>query len=120
MKNILCLLGFIFISLISYCQTEINIDSAARHEAEIVKVCTKIYGGKYLASSKTHPTFLDAGASYPHQKLTILIWGDKRSNFKNPPETFYTNKNVCIIGKITMYKDKPEIIINSEDQITIQ
>jgi hypothetical protein len=110
----------IFISIHSFSQTEIKVDSARSHVGEIVKVCTKVFGGKTLDNAKGTPTLLDAGAAYPNQLLTILIWGDKKENFKNPVATYYMNKNVCIIGKVLLYKDKPEIVLNTEDQITLQ
>ena len=120
MKQLIVTIFLILAAELSYSQTEINVDSASNHEGEIVKICTMIYGGKFLESSKSQLTFLDAGAAYPNQKLTVLIWGNKRSNFKKAPEVFYKDKNVCIVGKIEIYKGKSEIIANSEDQITIQ
>ena len=60
----------------------------------------------------------DVGGKYPNAPLTLLIWGDGRKQFKTPPEEMY-NKGYedWIVGKIVLYKDKPEIVITNSDQI---
>jgi len=98
-------------------QQEINIGELDKHVGDSVTVCTKIYGGIYLDTRKGAPTLLNAGGNYPNAPLTILIWGDIRSQFKEAPELFYSGKEICISGKIKMYKDKPEIVIYDEKQI---
>ena len=97
----------------------IDVKDAQNHIGETIKVCTKIYGGKYNESSKTAPTLLNAGGEYPGNPLTLVIWADKRANFKNAPEVFYKGKDVCITGKVQMYKGKPEMIITKEEQIEL-
>jgi micrococcal nuclease len=48
-----------------------------------------------------------------------LIWGDNRKQFKEAPDSFYKDKNVCITGRIKLYKGKPEIEIYDEKQIEV-
>jgi hypothetical protein len=120
MKRALLLLGITFFVIAAYAQPQVGIDSVKNYEGQIVKVCTKVYGGKYLESVKGSPTLINCGANYPNALLTILIWGDKRGNFKNPPEKYYTDKTICVIGKVVIYKGSPEIIVNNENQIEVQ
>ncbi len=120
MKRILFLSLIVSLPFISFCQQEVSLDSVQYHVGDIVKVCAKIYGTKYLKSTKSAPTFLNAGANYPNALLTILIWGDKRDGFTNAPEIYYNGKDLCVTGKITLYKGKPEIIVNHEDQIELK
>ena len=110
--SILCL-----VSLSSFAQTEIKLDDVRNHVGDSVKLKAKIYSGKYLESSKDTPTFLDVGGKYPHSKLTLVILSDARKQFKNAPETFYEGREEWITGKIELFKNKPEIIIYSPNQI---
>ena len=119
MKLILALLFTLSIS-IGYSQKVIPVEEVAKHEGEYVKICTKIYGTKYLETAKGTPTFLNAGAKYPNNPLTIVIWGDKRGNFKNKPEEYYDNKNICVTGKIIMFKEKPEIVVEKEEEMVVE
>jgi hypothetical protein len=102
----------------SSAQQEIKIEDVKNHVGDSVRLMAKIYGGKYLKSSKDSPTFLDVEGKYPNAPLTLVIWSDVRSQFKTPPEKLYNNGKVeWITGKIELYKDKPEIVIHSPDQI---
>ena len=72
MKDILITI-FCLTTLSSFAQQEIKIDDAKNHVGDSVKICTKIYGGKYLENSKGTPTFLNAGGYFPNAPLTIVI-----------------------------------------------
>ncbi|KAI9452613.1 S1/P1 nuclease-domain-containing protein [Russula earlei] len=98
----------------------IPVEDASKHEGETVKICTKIYGSKYLETAKGKPTFLNAGAKYPNSPLTLVIWDDNRSHFKNAPDTYYDGKSICVTGKIEMFKGKPEMVLTDESQVVVQ
>ena len=100
--------------------TTIDVQKAGDYAGKMVRVCARVYGTKFLSSSGRQPTFLDLGADYPNSPLTIVIWGDDRQNFKNPPEQFYKGKMICVTGKVVIYRNKPEIIVSGEDQIVVQ
>jgi len=120
MKKVVIVIAMLFLAVAVQAQKEISIDSLSRHIGDSVTVCTKIYGGIYLDRSKGAPTLLNAGGAYPNAPLTILIWGDAREKFTNPPEVFYKDKDVCITGKIILYKEKPEIVVYDEKQIVLK
>ena len=101
-------------------QKEITIDSLRQHVGDSVRVCTKIYGGIFLDRSTDSNTLLNAGGGYPNAPLTILIKMHARRQFKNPPEIFFKDKEVCVTGKIILYKDKPEIVVYEERQIQMK
>ena len=120
MKKLLIVFPLFFLSSLIFAQQEINIEDAAKHEGDSVRICTKIFGARYFEKSNQAPTLLNAGAKYPDAPLTIVIFGENRAAFKNKPEEFYPGKNICVTGKIVMFKDKPEIILTKEDQVTVK
>ena len=63
----------------------------------------------YASGSKGQPTFLNLDERYPKEVFTILIWGSDRAKF-GTPETKYKDAKVCVTGKITSHREKPEII----------
>lgn len=101
-------------------KTIVPVEDVASYEGKVVTVCTKVYGGKYLDRSNGEPTLLNLGANFPNSLLTVMIWGNKRKNFPKDPEVFYVGKQVCVTGRVVMYKGKPEIIIEKESEITVQ
>ena len=116
------MLSFLMIAsvIITYAQKEINIADAAKHEGDSVTICTKIFGARYFESGKGAPTLLNAGAMYPESPLTVVIFGESRAAFKYKPESFYPDKNVCVTGRITMYKGKPQIVVIKESAIVVK
>jgi DNA/RNA endonuclease YhcR with UshA esterase domain len=65
-------------------------------------------------------TFLNLGAEYSNSPLTIVIYSDSLGNFDNKPADYYIGKNICVGGKVKIYKGKAEIIVNSEHNITVK
>ncbi len=118
-RNIPLLTLSLFISIITFSQT-ITPKDAVKYIGQTVTVCGKIYGGKYLDEVKNKPTFLNMGATYPNQLLTIVIWGDSRKNFSYAPEEKLKTKTVCVTGKVEMFKGKAQITITGETQVKEQ
>lgn len=105
---------------VTYAQKEINIADAVKHEGDSVTICTKIFGARYFENSKGAPTLLNAGAMYPEAPLTVVIFGECRAAFAHKPEAFYTDKNVNITGRITLFKGKPQIVLTKESAIVVK
>ena len=120
MKKIWIATIVLTISLASKAQTEIKIEELNKHIGDSVTVCTKIYGGIFLERSKGTPTLLNAGGVYPNAPLTILIGPEARATFKEAPEVFFKDKEVCVTGKVILYREKPEIVVYDEKQIVIK
>ncbi len=120
MRIAVLLIGFICCSLFTNAQTTITPQEAAANMGKTVTVCGKIFGGKYFEYSKNKLTLLNMGAAYPDAPLTIVIDGDSRKNFAKAPEEFYKDKEVCITGKVTEYKGKPQIVITKEEEIVVK
>lgn len=97
-------------------QIKIPVDSVPKHIGEKVTVCTTVYGVKSLDKL----TFINVGAAYPKSPLTLVIFAKDLPNFKTSPETLYSNKQICVTGKLEDYKGKAEIVITSPEEIIVQ
>ena len=117
MKYLICIiLSWFTFSAIA--QTEIKLEDVRNHVGDSVKLMAKIYDGKYIESAVGRPTFLSVGNKFPNALLTLVIWEDVRKQFKSPPEEIYNKGNKeWIIGKIILYKNKPQIVITNPNQI---
>jgi DNA/RNA endonuclease YhcR with UshA esterase domain len=101
-------------------QQKITLAEVNKHIGDSVTVCGKIYGGKFLDAAKNQPTFLNMGAAYPDQLLTIVIWGSTRKSFPYKPEEKLKGKQVCVTGKIELFKEKPQIVVQQATQLQAQ
>lgn len=106
-----------FVLNIANSQNPIKLEDLKSHIGDSVTVCGKVYSGRYLESANNTPTFLNIGARYPDQLLTVVIWGDARKEFPGKPEDDYTNKEVCVTGKVELYKDIVQIVIRKISQL---
>ena len=117
MRSLLVCLILVLVGGSVFAQDSIPAADASKYIGQQVTVYGKIYGGKFLAQAKNSPTFLNMGAVYPDQPLTIVIWGDTRKQFSFKPEERYNNKTVYVTGRIDTYKEKPQIVITAVSQI---
>jgi DNA/RNA endonuclease YhcR with UshA esterase domain len=90
---------------------------ARNHISEQATVCGKVASGRYAATTRGKPTFLDLDKPYPGHLFTVLIWGENRAKFGTPEET-YRNKNICVTGRIQDYRGEPEIIASDPAQLS--
>ena len=80
-----------------------------------VTLCSIVYGVKELPNIN----FINLGARFPDNPLTIVIFSDDKRNFKQGLG-MYDGKSVCVTGVVKEYKGKPEIIITGPQDISIQ
>jgi hypothetical protein len=99
---------------------EVPAAEAGRHVGEVVRVCGFVAGAAHIASVSGKPTFLNMGRAYPDQDFTAVVWGRVRSRFETPPERLYDGKTICVTGKVELYKGKPQITVESPDQISLR
>jgi hypothetical protein len=92
---------------------------AAQHVGEEAAVCGSVAGAKYAAQTRGRPTFLDFEKPYPGEVFRVVIWGSDRAKFKDPPERMYARKNVCVTGRIQLYRGSPEIIVHDPAQLSL-
>lgn len=112
------LLCLSLLSLPAHCQN-IKPKQAKDYVNQNVQVCGFVDGYYFDARSSGQPTFLDMGAPYPNQPLVVVIWGDERSHFSYPLESL-KGKSICVSGRVTLYRGKPEIVVSDEKQIILQ
>ena len=118
MKQLLILITATCFQQISFAQT-VPLDSVANYEGKTITVCSKVQS-TYVTKGEKKTTYINFGKPYPNTTFTVVIFEADATKFKNTPSEFFKDKNVCITGKVKIYKGRPEIIVNSEEQITIQ
>jgi len=123
MKKIFTLL-FVAISFFSSAQKRtIIFPDGNDNDIQMVKPDAqgdKVYGGRFFETSNGSPTLLNMGAVYPASPITIMIPGDVRAKMGYAPELQLKDKNVCVLGKVILFKEKPEIIVYNISQIQVQ
>jgi hypothetical protein len=118
MRKIYILAFTILIAKIASAQT-FSPQEAVSHINDSIKVCGKIFGGRFFETSNNAPTLLNMGGAFPNSPLTIMIPGVVRSKMGYAPEIELKEKNICVTGKVILFKEKPEIIVYNMAQLEI-
>ena len=63
---------------------------------------------------------MNKGAAYPASPLTIMIPREIRIKMGGAPEQELKDKNVYVVGRVILFKGKPEIIVYDKSQISLQ
>jgi hypothetical protein len=116
---IACFLFFVLTFSTSAQTNKITAAGAKDHVGETQTVCGKVASTHFASKTKVEPTFLNLDEPYPKEIFTILIWGSDRAKF-GTPETKYKDASVCVTGKVTSHREKPEIITTDPKQIVEQ
>src|ERR1700691_2927503 len=123
MKGLRCLavlaICFLTIPCVHAQTKKITAAEAKDHVGDRATVCGKVVSTHYAKNSKGEPTFLNLDEPYAKEVFTILIWGSDREKF-GTPEDEYKGLRVCVTGKITSYRGRPEIVATERGQIENQ
>jgi len=95
-------------------EREISWEEAANYYGQTVWV-----RGKVVAANNTGKVcFLNFHRNWKRY-FTVVIFASSFSHFPEPPEKLYLNKEIRVYGRVKEYQGKPEIIVESPDQIEI-
>jgi DNA/RNA endonuclease YhcR with UshA esterase domain len=119
MKSFIVVVFSLFCVANANAQTSIKLEDVSKHVGDSVTVCGLVADMRYFENSKNKPTLINMGAKHPNGLLTLLIWQDTRALFTTKIEDL-KDKEICVTGRIILYKEKPEIVIEKPDQIVVQ
>jgi len=120
MKKLLFLFFLLSSAAFVHAQTAqiIAADSIKFYEGKVVTVCEKVVDTHVTKEQKV--VYLNFGHPYPAQTFTGVIFASDVAKFTYQPEIYLKGKTICVTGTVKIYKDRPEIIINRQDQIQVK
>lgn len=116
MKTLVLFLLFTGSAVAGFSQ-KVTPEEAAKRVGDSITVCGRIFGGRFFETSNGSPTLLNMGAVFPNNPFTIMIPGDVRMKLGYSPETELKDKEICVTGRVVLYKNKPEMIVYDPSQI---
>jgi hypothetical protein len=93
----------------------IDVKEVMNYVGKEVTVCAKVYSTR----ATTAITQISVGGAYPNNPLTIIVFAKNYTNFTIPPEDMLKDKNICVKGKIELYRGKPQIIVEKPGDVTV-
>jgi len=94
----------------SSAQEKFNISDFKKYVGKKVTLCDTVYSFKIFSDTLT---MLYMGGKFPNQKFTIVVTGKEIQLNTDSIK----GKHICVTGDLSLYKDKPEILIYHPNQI---
>ena len=120
MRDLLRALAALVVAVPALAQTStppvIAPNEARNHVGEVVTVEGLAAEVHHAASGKV--TFIDMGARYPNNPFAGVIFSGDASKFPNVDNL--EGKTIDVTGKVQLYRNAPEIILNDVAQIKIR
>ncbi len=88
-------------------------DAAKYYDREAI-----VYGKIVLTRNIGSFAFLNFDTDF-RNNFTVVIRGQDFNAFPQPPEAMYKDKYIVARGKVVQYRNKPEIIVTSPDEVVI-
>ncbi len=120
MKKIFFGLLLLVLAEAAQAQATITLEEAKARMGDSVQVCGKVFSARFLENANGKPTLINLGGAYPNELLTVVIQGANRDKFKDKPEEAWKDKTICITGRISEYRGKPQIVIVVPEQVKVQ
>ncbi|MBN1649714.1 MAG: hypothetical protein JW857_00215 [Bacteroidales bacterium] len=81
----------------------------------------RIYGriSEVWYSVESNEYFLYIGGPYPYQDFTIILEARDARRFSRDPISYFTNRNITSTGLVSLYENKPEMLIRKTRQISL-
>ena len=111
MKTLVLAFGFAVITAPAFAQAIQPADA----KAQVGKTVTVEGMVDNVHTTAAGNTYIDVGGRYPNNTFAAVIFAADVSKFTNVAAL--KGKTVDITGPVKLYKDKPEIILKSADQL---
>jgi DNA/RNA endonuclease YhcR with UshA esterase domain len=111
MKTLILAFGFAIITGPAFAQAIAPADA----KAQVGKTVTVEGTVDNVHTTPAGNTYIDLGGHFPNNTFAAVIFSKDTSKFTNV--TALKGKTVDITGPIKLYKDKPQIVLKSADQI---
>ncbi|MCA6422678.1 MAG: DNA-binding protein [Flavobacterium sp.] len=117
MNNIVVFL-FLAFAPIAYSQS-VSLDSVGNYIGKTVTIC-ELVQSTFQTKSESKVSYINFGKPYPNHSFTVVIFKKDLENFDYDPVVFLKKKTICVTGEVSVYKDKPQIVVNSPKQIVVK
>lgn len=118
MKKLLLLL-LVCVSFTVFSQETITSSQVKDYIGKEVFLLGKVAGSKQLISKSEQPVlFINIDKDYPDNEIVIVVFSEVLSKLKFT-ETSLSGKSIKVKGKVGIFKEKPQIILENEASLTI-
>jgi hypothetical protein len=98
---------------------EINIDHASKFVGAEATICA-VVSDTFKPAGDRKNIYINFGGVYPNHKFTVVIFSKDQDKFTYDIVSELKGKEICVSGEISIFNEKPQIIVRVPTQINIQ
>jgi hypothetical protein len=90
---------------------------ASRYIGEVARIYGKVFEVWYERQSDEYTLYF--GGPYPYQDFSVIVPGKHARRYSYHPERYFSNRNIAVTGLVSLWEDRPEMIIRKRSQMEI-
>ncbi len=94
-------------------QNTVSVKDVVNHVGKEVTLCDSVYSARSLENL----SLLNLGGKFPKEVITVVVFKADKAKFEKDPVALFENKRICVTGKVTLYKEKLQIVVNDPKQL---
>lgn len=111
---------FVCLGFTAFSQETITSSRAKDFVGKEVFLVGKVAGSKQMISKSDQPIlFINIDKDYPDNEIVVVVFSEVLSKLKFT-ETTLSGKTIKVKGKVGVFKEKPQIILENEVNLTIE
>lgn len=115
MKKLIVTLMFCVGTIAAKSQVKVSAKEAVNYVGKEVELCDSVYSSRSLENL----SLLNLGGAFPKEVITVVVFKADRAKFEKDPVEIFSKKKVCVIGTVTVYKEKLQIVVNDPKKIKL-
>jgi hypothetical protein len=84
---------------------------------EIARIYGKVSEVWYERQTDEYTLYI--GGPYPYQDFSVIISGKHARGFSFRPDRYFRNRNIAVTGLVSLWDDRPEMLIKRRSQIEV-
>ena len=102
------------------CPNPLDWQAAEEHIGTRSAIAGPVAGISHRPDVSGQPTWISVGATFPDRnRLEIVIWGRNRDELAPFLSEVKQGSSICVIGNITEYREIPQVVVSSSDQVWV-
>jgi hypothetical protein len=90
---------------------------ADRFVGEVARIYGKVYDVWYEGQTDEYTLYF--GGPYPYQDFSVILPGKNARRYSHSPERYFTNRNIAVTGLVSLWDERPEMLIRKRSQIEV-
>lgn len=102
-------------AIVAKSQVKVSAKEVVNYVGKEVELCDSVYTSRTLENL----SLLNLGGAFPKEIITVVVFKADRTKFEKDPVALFNEKKIAVVGTVTLYKEKLQIVVNDPKKIKL-